>query len=304
MTDNRQPYTAVVIGCGFIGSRFNETPFFDPRHTHAASYKMHKKTELIGVCDSDPVRAKQAALHWSVKPYSDAAAMLQQTKPAFVSIASSTASHKDMLELVLQTPSVKSVLCEKPISESASESLKIVDSFRKKNIFFGVNYSRRYNGGFNKVKDMIEKGILGKLQLGHVIYQNGILNNGSHFIDLLRYLVGEISAVRADHEPQAGYTSNLSGILEFKNGLRVMLQGTTPDGAAFAEIDIIGTKGRIRTEQSGHCIFHYDLEPSPLFSGYNDFVRSKNISDGIMDNTYNAVQDLIECVEGQRIAPR
>ncbi|MCB9989396.1 MAG: Gfo/Idh/MocA family oxidoreductase [Rhodospirillales bacterium] len=303
MTPRQAPYSAIVIGCGFIGSQFNETPTYDPRHTHAASYAEHPRTRFAAVCDTSAERSAAAAKHWDVDAYTDIWEILDKTNPEIVSIASSTETHAEILNTVLQHPSVKAILCEKPITKDVQESQNLVEDARAKNIILSVNYSRRFNKGFQKAKQMIEKDELGNIRIATSIYQKGILNNGSHFIDLFRFLMGEIISVQAEPDPDATYDSDLSGRLIFENGLSAYIHGGSSVGDSFADIDLIGTKARIRTEQCGHVILKYDLEPSPLFPGYTDFGIAKNISGGLIDFTYNAINDIIECLDGTKIRP-
>jgi predicted dehydrogenase len=296
-------YPAVVIGCGFMGSLFNEKPSYDPRHTHAASYKAHQQTNLAGLYDVNEERAAQAAAFWKVKNFTDLEIMFKETSPAIVSIASSTQSHEKMLQYAVEYPTVKGILCEKPIGLNVKESKKILKHAAKKNIVLAVNYSRRYNAGFTKVKDMLTNGTLGEIVSLRVLYQNGILNNGSHFIDLLRFFFGEIASVEARHCSKPNYKSDISAQIICKNGVEISLDAVEGDGAALAEIDIIGTKGRIRTEEGGHRIFYSPVGESSIFAGYKGFQDAENITDGYIDNTYNAIQDVIDCIEGRKEKP-
>ena len=38
---------------------------------------------------------------------------------------------------------------------------------------------------------------VGKIQTGTIIYGNGLKNNGIHFIDQIRMILGEVSSVQA-----------------------------------------------------------------------------------------------------------
>ena len=55
---------------------------------------------------------------------------------------------------------------------------------------------------------------------GNIWYEGGLLNNGSHFINLLEYLLGPAEKLDCFHSEIFGYENeeNIFGILKFANG--------------------------------------------------------------------------------------
>ena len=79
----------------------------------------------------------------------------------------------------------------------------------------------------------------------------GLSHNGSHAIDILRYMAGgKVEWVFGEMESDeaAAGENDLSGngYLAFDNGVRAYLR-SMPTGAASWEVDVIGTEGRIRS---------------------------------------------------------
>lgn len=117
MPDHVQ-WRAAVVGAGYIGSLFNEqvAPHVD-RYTHAAAYVHHRNTRLVGMCDSNRRRAVAAARYWSVSGvYTDIAEMLASEAPQILSICTDDESHARHISTALEAPSVRAVLCEKPLA--------------------------------------------------------------------------------------------------------------------------------------------------------------------------------------------
>jgi predicted dehydrogenase len=62
-------YNAIIIGCGSIGTT-KDNKYDDPEKndnilTIAHAFHNHPQIKLIGVIDSDPVKAKQAGDKWN-----------------------------------------------------------------------------------------------------------------------------------------------------------------------------------------------------------------------------------------------
>jgi hypothetical protein len=53
-----------------------------------------------------------------------------------------------------------------------------------------VNYSRRYAKGLQSLRQQILNNDFGKFQGGTGYYGNGLLNNGSHMINLVEFFIG------------------------------------------------------------------------------------------------------------------
>jgi predicted dehydrogenase len=209
------------------------------------------------------------------------------------------------LELALNCPSVKAILCEKPIALDSAPAQKLVERAVKSGRLLAINYSRRYDAGHAKVKSILERGSLGKIQQVTGYYTKGIIHNGSHMVDLLRWFFGEVN--KAEHRGISGDT--LAGVtvdadLVLGDDVRVSLRGC--DGSAFNifELDILGTKGRIRIERSGNLITQWKVVKDANYPGYKALGEAKILSDRITNTTLHAVEDLIACLSGERNRPR
>ena len=81
--------------------------------------------------------------------------------------------------------------------------------------------------------------------------QCGLSHNGSHLIDVVRYMAGgQVEWVFGEMESDAAAEGETdpqgNGYLVFDNGVRAFIRAT-PTGVAAWEIDVIGTEGRIRS---------------------------------------------------------
>ena len=295
-------YRAAVIGCGKIGSDFADDPRIKDIYTHAGAYTASKKTELIAVCDRDPVKAQRCAKRWGIRDsYDHMEDLLSSQNPEVLSICTPDPTHYDLIHMALEYPSVLAVLAEKPLARSVKEAVKLVNLAQKNKKFLAVNYSRRYARNFQKLKEDLGKGAIGDIQGVSGFYGKGVFHSGTHWFDLARYMFGEVEAVRGfDRLEEEGDDPTLDVHLKFDSGFYAYLHGCSERAFSIFEMDIIGTTGRISVANSGHTMRFYDIIDSPYYSNYR-IPHEKTLREGGMeDMLLHAVEDLVNCLDNNQ----
>jgi predicted dehydrogenase len=289
-----------VIGCGRIGSEFADDPRVRGVYTHAGAYAAVKRVELAGVCDVDRARAEQAARRWSVaRSFTDVQRLLDDVRPEVVSVCTPDATHADVLRTVLAAPSVRGVLAEKPLAASAAEANELVEHAGARGVVLAVNYVRRYATGHRNVKEALARRAIGDVLGVSGMYSGGLVHNGSHWLDLARWLIGDIVTVQA-HGKDAVADGNPDVTLELAGGVTAFLRGCRDAAFSAFEADILGTRGRIRLVESGHRIERYGVGDSPYYTGYRVLVADGVEAGGIEDALTAAVEDLLDSVANGR----
>src|SRR2546422_11311361 len=98
-----------IVGCGKIAD------------SHAAQIHRIKGSEIVGVCDREPLMAQQLYDRFSVKNYySDLTEMLHVGKPDVVHITTPPQSHFDIAKLCLEAGC--NVYVEKPFTVYEDEA--------------------------------------------------------------------------------------------------------------------------------------------------------------------------------------
>ena len=106
-------------------------------------------------------------------------------------IASPTSFHLESIELMVGFINPVLVLCEKPLAINIIDSNKIKDICSERGIKVVSNFMRRSLPAFQELKKNLNKNA--KTIDDVVIKYSGCFkNNGSHFIDLMSYLYGDI----------------------------------------------------------------------------------------------------------------
>ncbi len=293
---------AAIIGCGKIGSEFADDPRIKGIYNHAGAWRACKGIDLVAVCDADPERARRCAERWNVAQWhTDAEAMLEQVSPDLLSVCTPDGTHFSIISAALASPNMRGILAEKPLALEPTQAEQLVTRAAEQGIRLAVNYSRRYSPGHQALRQRIENGELGAIQSVAGFYTKGTLHNGTHWFDLARFLVGEVTEVRGfDRLREAGEDPTLDVRLMFQNGASGSLLGLDATVYSLFEMDIVGTLGRVRIVDGGHWFENFHAGDSPYYSGYRTLLPSEREAGRVDDTLFNAALDLVASVRDGR----
>lgn len=269
------------MGCGQIGTGY-DTPGSSKILSHANAYLQSKAISLKGLVDIDHTRIAEASRKWNVPGYTDFDNMMDVVNPDILSICVPTSLHALYLKKALNY-NLKMIVLEKPITENIKESEEIIASYCDKRIPILVNYTRRFTPGFIEFRRKIVSGELGKILSVNIKYAKGILNNGSHAIDLCLFLFGsfvdaKILNSRIDFREE---DPTVSLFLQFERCDEVFLQACDERFYSIFEMDICYEKGRTTFEQFGHVQKSRSTRPDPIYPGYTDLTEGDIVSTGM-----------------------
>lgn len=271
-----------LIGCGNIGSRYDETANTDGIFTHAGMYSNSRAFQLECAADPDPKRRNEFSTFWNVPSmYSDYREMLAKNRFDIISIATPDETHEKIIQDILATNPPPLIFTEKPVAQSVEKALKIFRLCKEKSTTLIVDYIRRWDMRHQAIKLFLKDNGLGKIQGINGYYVRGIQHNGCQMINLLRYFFGEIKNVRAYGASSVGSipgdpSLNLTLTLENDNCINVTALDRHGYGFSMFELDIIGTKGRIRLTDGGQSLDYYESIQDPQFANFSKLTR-KNV---------------------------
>ncbi len=236
---------------------------------HIRAIKKNNNLKILAICDLDILKAKKYALKNNLRFYSHYKDMCENEKELDVVVILTPSGMHFSHALDILRKFKKHLIIEKPTSLKTTEILqlyKLAEKIKKK--IFPI-FQNRYNKSVSNLKKFIKKGKLGKIRLaslqlrwcrpqryydlsiwrGTYSHDGGALTNqGVHYIDLLRFLFGEIKKVNskmktlgAEIEVEDTVVANL----EYESGAVGSLEVTTaarPDDYG-ATISIVGSKG-------------------------------------------------------------
>lgn len=303
----RVVYRAAVIGCGKIGSEFADDPGLSGIYTHTGAYSACPDTELVACCDRDAEKLETCGRKWGVTAlYGDTKRLLAEQKPDIVSICTPDETHHALFIETLESPSVKAVLMEKPLTTSLDHAVEIASLAEQQHIVVAVNYGRRYADCFTRLQEYLRTGAVGEIQSVSGFYSKGTIHNGTHWLDAARFLIGDIVMVQGwDVRREKGPDPTLDAVLRFACGAGGHLVGCDSDAFAIFEMDIVGKKGRVRITKSGHQFDVYDASNEPRGKSLKLLPAEKtSLLGGMQDMTLHAVEDLVWCLKSSGRQPR
>jgi len=174
-------YRVGIIGCGGIAN------------AHAAGYKaLEDKVEIVAIADPVAEALNQFGDKWGVaQRHTDAREMLDKERLDIVSVCTWHKLHAPMtIAACARKP--KAVLCEKPMATNMMECDDMMIAAQRSNVKLAVAHQRRFNAAWNEGKRLIAQGAIGDVRLVFCYGTNqGILNDATHHLDFMRYLLGD-----------------------------------------------------------------------------------------------------------------
>lgn len=297
-----QIYNVLIIGAGKIGAFF-DSPDADSVLTHAHAFKKHEGFKLIGFIDSEIEKAKKAASIWGGGFYANIGEVFETEKVDLAVVAVPDEFHYRVLKELSKLP-LRAVLTEKPLTKELTEAEELVRVFNERNIPVTVNYFRRFIPEIEKIKDKILSGVYGGFLVGSGYYGKGIVHNGSHVIDLLRFLVGEIREIMTVSAIADFYEDDksVSAVLKLGSQGNFFLGCADCRNYTLLEMDLLFERKRIRISEVVSKIEEFDVQESKLFKGYHNIVKTAEYPTSFNDALYFEAENIYRnLTEGQAL---
>lgn len=297
-------YRAAIVGCGRIGTATGDPGLGRSRiKSHADAYLALPNVDLVALCDPDEAALARASDAWGVaETFNDVASLLATTPPDLLSVCAPPTEHVGILRLAIQA-GVKGVLLEKPIAPDLASARAAVSLVKSSETRVAINYTRRFPPAYRAAIEDVRSGAIGRVQHVHGIYTRGIVNNGSHMIDLLRAMLGD--PVRADVLPGGCdldlADQSVAARLSFTDGVEAWLAAA--DGSAFNifDLDILGTEGRIAFTDLGHLVQRFTIDDTLNEHGFKQLSPLPDPQPThLADAVRYALGDLIDSIEAGR----
>lgn len=239
MSGNKK-YSVVVIGLGKRGMH------------HVEAFANNGRFEIVGLCDIAEERLDAAAKKFgSPKTATDAKALMQGLKADVFCFCTLPTLRLEMVRLGVQS-GASLIAYEKPIAMTTNEALEIMKVVREAGVKTVVSHQHRYGEHYQKVKEIISSGAIGRVQTVYGTATGWMLHMVTHLIEYIRWfndnaeaewVVGQAAGKEkfSDNHPSPDY---IAGLIQFANGVRGIVE--SGDGAPdVPEVDYWWRKCRI-----------------------------------------------------------
>ena len=289
-TINDRKIKAAIVGCGRISKN------------HFGSIEKHQDNiELVAICDIDKTVLSDHKNTYKVKAYLNIEEMLNDTQIDLVILCTPSGIHADQAELCAKHKI--NVLTEKPMATRWGDGIRMVKACDDAGVRLFVVKQNRKNATLQLLKRAVTENRFGKINMVHLnvfwtrpqeYYDQGswrgtwefdggaFMNQASHYVDLLEWLIGPISKVQAMMSTSLDIEVEDTGVLNIKwrNGALGSMSVTmlTYPKNFEGSITILGDKGTVRVGGVAvNDIQHWEFEDSKDYD--------KKISDANYETT-------------------
>jgi len=234
-----------IVGCGKIAD------------SHASQIQRIAGCEIVGVCDREPLMAKQLYDRFPIRHhFSDIAEMLAVARPDVVHITTPPASHYELGRLCLESGC--HVYIEKPFTLNEGDAKRLLDLANEKNLKITAGHDDQFSHVARRMRDLVRSGYLGGApvhmesyycyELGRTGYAGALLADRNHWVrrlpgkllhNIISHGIARIAEFLTSEEPEVivhGFISPFLrslGETEITDELRVIVAGDEGTTAYF-----------------------------------------------------------------------
>ena len=256
-----RPVRFGLVGCGRISKN------------HLEALTQHKgAAELVALCDVDhaALAAAKATVGGDVKAYDDISGLLADDRVDIVVLTTPSGLHSQ--HAILAARAGKHVLSEKPMATKLEDGQAMVRACRDAGVKLFVVKQNRLNATVQLVKKALDEGRFGRIFMSTVnvfwtrpqsyydaarwrgrwdMDGGAFMNQASHYVDLLDWLVGPVDNVHAytatlDRDIEAEDTGVLSLRLRHGGLASINVTMLTYPKNLEGSITILGEKGTVK----------------------------------------------------------
>ncbi|MDJ0949942.1 MAG: Gfo/Idh/MocA family oxidoreductase [Alphaproteobacteria bacterium] len=267
----------IIVGLGRIGAG-NIGLAGDTPMSHLAAVQAVRGLRITGLVDPDPeARSRVKREHLACADAQVVARVedLPAGEGEVIAVCTPpTGRHEVVAACLARRPRV--LVLEKPLADDWQRAAAILAQAKRANAALRVNFNRRFDPRFRRLRDAMTepaRSIIAR-------YNGGLLNYGSHVVDLLQDWYGPVAEVRAlGAGASEGDDPNLSFTCRMADGFDAVVLGL--DGLAYdqMEIDVLFPQGRLELRGGGAEIRHYRAAPEHYYRGYTHLEEDRSRRD-------------------------
>lgn len=224
--------------------------------------------QIVAVCARHLDRAQAAATAFRAeRAYDSIAEMLRREALDAVFVATPEAQQASAVAEVLRAG--RHVFVEKPLGLDEREAAGLAALAEKAGLYVMVGFMKRFAPAYVEMRRLAQEPAFGDPLTLHGMFAIGsrpgwedpwfLRTGGIHYVDLYRFLFGEVAAVLGVRNSRGAQVTQLI-TLRFENGRigGLFLAGVPAWTRHYEELTITGTNGFVRVENMVRVVSHVD----------------------------------------------
>jgi len=280
-----------LIGCGRIGFLLENDPLRYKPCTHFGGASS-AGVKITHACDINRDRLDRFGTTAGIPGknlFEDYRELLNAAPPDMAIIATWTESH-DRIAVEAARSGAAVIVLEKPMASTLQGCGAIIDECRKSKTAVIISHERRYDSRYRKTKGLIDAGKIGRVMTVHASILTGgysgtsdpgegggpLLHDGTHLIDMIRFLFGEIDSVEGEFQRSGrahGFEDRACAWLKTREGIDIFLEAGGNRKYFVFELEISGTLGKIIIG-NGYESLHLN-RVSKHYTGFRDITAAR-----------------------------
>lgn len=313
--NNATALKAGIIGCGRMGALYDERSLSDdPPQTHAKAYQQSSRFELTALCDNNQSQLLKSAALWNV-PKSQTFTRVDDILGLNLDVLSVCVPPQHQIEVlktILKNPP-RAIFLEKPVGRNLIEFNTINELLNTMDVSVLINYSRRFSTELQSIREKIKIKNWGLPLNINVNYGKGLLNNGSHALDLLMSFFGLPDRALSFDLIQDSRANTDDPTLNFKLWFQASEKSIPAifvghDDASFSifEIDMLFENGRVRLYDFADSMQIYSVLPEVENNGYRILSKPETtlgLLNNVLPSSLNEIALILDGKKSEVISP-
>ena len=249
--------------------------------THYSIINTHPAVEMTAIADTSSMMLGMIKKYLpDTKMFEDYKDLLNSGLVDAVIVCTPSVMHYEVCKMAAEKGIC--VFCEKPFTTSPEQARELANLFEQKGLVNQVGYVYRFDVVFNKVKEMLDQELIGKVCHVNVQFLSSTISKmqpekgwrskrengggatyemGSHVIDLMEFFFGKPQRIIGTLMNQV-YSEAVEDISEaqivYEGGISANIHVNWSDYTyrkPMLKMDIHGTKGKIQSDLYGYRLF-------------------------------------------------
>ncbi len=271
----------------------------DIARRHGRGWSGVDDVEMVALADTYEGARKAYGEEFNIsRRYEDYREMLDAEALDIVSVCSWHPQHAEMV-IAAAARQPKAILCEKPMATCLGDADEMIVACKRNGVKLAIGHQRRFYTGWEEAKRLIQEGAIGEPQRLWSVGQQGLLNQSTHAIDMMRWLLneprtewvmGQVERKTDRYERSTRIEDCCMGLIGFEGGVQALVSNDVviPEEAAI-NCTVYGSEGMLHVR---HNTVRY------MNGGTNGW-KELDYEDEVVHEFVNQAKGLVDWIEGR-----